>query len=159
MKYEFFELPEYYDLVKAAKEEKITIGVKDKWELFKALVDHGYKEGIFKDACVFKREYLPREIEERKEKKYRIPGNTYYPKSIEREVLNMIGDDPEAFESFIFGNPDLPTVYTWNRKTTCACGEQFELVRKYKENDIWKTEDVDTRECPNCNKKWILLKD
>jgi hypothetical protein len=162
---EWLKCPPYGELVELAIKNNIQYADRDKWELFADLAAKGEKSHpAFQNIGVFKREYSPSVIEERKSLNQAIPGSVIYPKSMEKDVLNFIGEHKNAFGSYIFRNPDSLIHYTFTNDVTCACGEKFVMERMYKENGIPKREKVEEKFCtnPDCRggdmpRKWIRL--
>lgn len=162
---EWLKLPLYADLIEEAKKCKITYASKDRWELFSDLAGVS-KNAIFKDIEVYDRIYSPGEILERKEKGMEILKKTIFPRSMRKEILEVLGKTPDAFANYVFGREDQEIQYIFNSDSVrCYCGKEFQMKREFKDlNNIDRTEPVDIKLCPNptcmedgLRRKWIKI--
>ena len=158
-KLKFTQLPSHGDMVELLKKNGLPYS-GDSVELFKRCIDNDLK-GIkeIENYRVYRREYTPAQVEHAEKHGHRVPSSVYYPAELENKVLELLGHDDHAFSGYVFNLATNEILYTWEKSVHCVCGASFDLERRWKDTRTGapRKEDVETRICPECGRKWIWV--
>lgn len=112
------------------------------------------------------------QINDRKEKGQRIPGNVRYWDKDEDKLWKVWEKNPEAFDGIDFTDENSPIHFTFEKKFKCYCGEEMLMWRRYRVKETTTDGEIifrwiDDREsmslnqfekyCPKCGRKWIYI--
>jgi len=116
-------------------------------------------------------EGLTREqIDERRNKGMRIPGNVRYLEKDEDKIWKIWEKNPEAFDGVDFSDENATVRFVFDKHVECKCGAKFPMWRQYKVRETMAdgekiTKIVDDKEsmnlaqlekyCPKCGIKYI----
>lgn len=87
-----------------------------------------------------------------------LPGPRVWHKDDDSAVWRILEKNPVAFYNTDLTDKHARTVHLFNKKkVTCVCGTTFRMEREYEDpkTNVRKTEPVDIKFCPGCQRKYI----